>query len=92
MDEAHILAPARCIELKPVRANLVARAKDRPWSSVRGHFDGKSGGIADAHALGIPPGQSADFLAAGLDDTALAAISRGKRTGRPLSDAAFFAR
>ena len=92
MDEAHTLAAARYIELNPVRANLVARAQDWPWSSVRAHLDGKPDGLTAADALRIPSSHWADFLTAGLDDAALEAIRRSERTGRPLGDAAFVTR
>jgi putative transposase len=35
MDQAHLLACARYVELDPVRAGLVATARAWPWSSVR---------------------------------------------------------
>ena len=39
MDEDHLMAAARYVELNPVRARLAARAADWPWSSAR---DGRS--------------------------------------------------
>ena len=39
MDEEHLMAAARYVALNPVRARLVERAEDWPWSSVRAHFD-----------------------------------------------------
>src|SRR5439155_21441907 len=38
MDERYTLAAARYVELNPVRAGLVARAEDYPWSSARAHL------------------------------------------------------
>lgn len=35
MDEAHLVAALRYVALNPVRARLVARAQDWPWSSTR---------------------------------------------------------
>ena len=35
MDEDHLIAAVRYVSLNPVRARLVARAEDWPWSSVR---------------------------------------------------------
>jgi putative transposase len=37
LDEAHAWAALRYIERNPVRAGLVARAEDYPWSSARAH-------------------------------------------------------
>jgi putative transposase len=41
MDEAHLLAAARYIELNPVRAELVVSPRDYRWSSARAHLKGK---------------------------------------------------
>ena len=35
MDEPYLLAAARYVELNPVRARLVSKAEDWPWSSAR---------------------------------------------------------
>src|SRR5690606_15343147 len=37
LDEAHLWAAVRYIELNPVRAGLVARAEEWPWSSACAH-------------------------------------------------------
>ena len=92
MDEAHVFAAARYIELNPVRARLVARAQEWPWSSARAHLTGLNDGLTEIGALGIPPVEWPGFLAEGLDDTALEAIRRGERTGRPLGGTDFVAR
>jgi putative transposase len=40
MVEAHLMAAVCYVSLNPVRARLVARAEDWPWSSVRAHLAG----------------------------------------------------
>src|SRR4051794_15803990 len=40
MDEAHLMAAVRYVELNPVKAKLVRRAEDWPWSSARAHVAG----------------------------------------------------
>jgi putative transposase len=92
MDEPHALAAARYIELNPIRARLAIRPEDWPWSSARAHLTGRSDGLTEIGALGIPVTGWRDFLTQGLDDTALNAIRRGERTGRPLGDADFVRR
>lgn len=37
LDEAHTWAAIRYVERNPVRAGIVGRAEDYPWSSARGH-------------------------------------------------------
>jgi putative transposase len=41
MDEQHLLAAARYVELNPVRARLVATPQDYRWSSSRAHLSGR---------------------------------------------------
>ena len=38
MDEAHLASAVRYVSLNPVRARLVARARDWAWSSVAAHL------------------------------------------------------
>jgi putative transposase len=38
MDDAHLVHCVRYIGLNPVRSNLVSRAEDWSWSSVRAHL------------------------------------------------------
>jgi putative transposase len=38
MDETHLFHAMRDVSLNPVRARLVKRAEDWPWSSVRAHL------------------------------------------------------
>jgi hypothetical protein len=40
MDELHLISAVFYVSLNPVRARLVARAEDWPWSSVRAHLNG----------------------------------------------------
>ncbi len=51
MDEAHLLACARYVELNPVRAKLVGAAEDWPWSSARAHLAGRDDGLVAAAPL-----------------------------------------
>jgi len=41
MQRRHTWAAARYIERNPVRAGLVERAWDWPWSSARAHVEGR---------------------------------------------------
>src|ERR1700740_613840 len=45
MDEAHLGAALRYVALSPVRARLVERAVDWPWSSVHAHLAATDDGI-----------------------------------------------
>lgn len=89
MDERHLLAAARYVELNPVRARLCASPHDWPWSSARAHRDGRDDGLAVVAPLLGEVGDWAAFLAGGLSDDEAEALRRHERTGRPLGGEAF---
>jgi len=93
MDAAHTLAAARYIERNPVRAGLVKRAWQWPWSSAAGHVSGR--GDALVKPGGPLVAQVNDwrrFLAAEEDAEEVERLRRHLRTGRPLGNPAFIAR
>jgi putative transposase len=88
MDEAHLAAAARYVALNPVRARLVSRAEDWPWSSTRAHL-----GIADDALVDTAPlleryGDFARFLGqADVDQPEWRALRMSETSGRPLGSA-----
>lgn len=91
MDEDHLLACARYVELNPVRAGLAGRPQGWRWSSARAHLTGRDDGVVRVAPLLDRVGDWAEFLAAGLDEADHRAIRAGERTGRPLGSDAFVA-
>lgn len=89
MDDNYLLACARYVELNPVRARLVARAKDWRWSSARAHLKGQDDGLVRVSPLLKLVGDWKVFLDQGLDADAREAIRASERTGRPLGDKSF---
>ena len=51
MDEEHLMAAARYVAMNPVRARLVERAEDWPWSSARAHLAGRDDGLVEVAPL-----------------------------------------
>lgn len=92
MDEAYLMACARYVELNPVRARLVARARDWRWSSARAHLAGQDDELVKVAPLLDRVGDWKNFLAEGLDAVAREAIRASERTGRPLGATAFVRR
>lgn len=92
MDGKHLLACARHVEMNPVRAKLVRRARDWRWSSARAHLSGRDDGLVAAGPLLERAGDWAAFLGEKLDTDAAEAIRASVRTGRPLGAAAFVKR
>jgi putative transposase len=91
MDESHLLAAVRYVELNPVRAGLVERAEDWDWSSAKAHLTGRNDKLVQvAPMLKCIPAWR-DYLTAG-DSTEQADTMRlHSRTGRPLGGDSFIA-
>jgi len=92
MDERHLLACARYVELNPVRAGLVARAENWPWSSARAHLGGPVDPLTDPEPLLERWPEWRSVLETGDDQPSLQAIRERERSGRPLGGKAFLAR
>jgi len=89
MDEAHLAAAVRYVSLNPVRAQLVARAADWPWSSVRAHLAERDDALVRVRPVLERYGRFADFLGRAQDDEdAWRGLRMSETSGRPLgSDA-----
>jgi putative transposase len=92
MDEPHLLASARYIELNPVRAKLVKRAAQWRWSSAPAHLGGKDDGLVSVRPLLEAAGEWSAFLGQGLAESDCKTIRAAERTGRPLGSPGFVAR
>lgn len=82
MEEGHLHACLRYVELNPVRAGLVARPEDWRWSSARAHLGLAADALTDLAPARERIGDWRAFLDAGLDDEAREAIRAGERSGR----------
>jgi putative transposase len=90
MDEAHLIAAVRYVSLNPVRARLVGRAEDWPWSSVRAHLAGVDDALVSAGPVLSRVARFADLLGEGDGDEAhFAALREREATGRPLGNEDF---
>ena len=90
MDEHHLLAATRYIEMNPVAANLVEQPEAYRWSSIHAHLAGQDDTLTSvAPLLELIPHWH-DFLS--LDNnTEIDQFHRHERTGRPLGDTDFIA-
>ncbi len=97
MDEAHAHNAAAYIELNPVRAGIVARAWEYPWSSAAAHC-GKTGDATGLLALDAwfeqMPAKEwlATLKAIDQRDASVERLLRHTRTGCPLGSDAFLAK
>jgi len=91
MDEDHLLAGARYVELNPVRAHLAKTPQAWPWSSAAAHLAGRDDELVSVEPLLSRVPDWAGFLAAGLQKEEHEALQRAERTGRPLGSQGFVA-
>ncbi len=89
LDEKYLLAAARYIEQNPVRAGLVARPWEYPWSSAPAHPSGRDDSLVKASPLLELVGDWKAFLATGASEDEVQQLRRHERTGRPLGGARF---
>ncbi len=87
MAGSHLMAAIRYVENNPVKARLVERAADWPWSSARCHVDRRADGLTSATHLLDHYSDWAAMLArgweAGEGDTVEGLLQSGRARGRP---------
>lgn len=89
LDESHYWMAMRYVEMNPVRAGIVDRAKDYPWSSAAAHCGMKADDLLSGLLETTPDTSWSDWLA---DDEGTAKeeqLRTNTQTGRPLGDAGF---
>ena len=93
MDEGHLLAAARYVEMNPVRAGLAGRPEDWPWSSAAAHVSGKADVLAEPSWLAERTAgwvcSWGEYLMENDGRDVAAAMRRHESTGRPLGDVEF---
>ena len=89
MDETWLLRAVAYVELNPVKAGMVERAWDYPWSSVHAHLSGRDErGIVAIEPLLALVGEWQTYLDE-MQPMAMPDFERHERTGRPLGDDGF---
>jgi putative transposase len=91
MDEEHLRAALAYGALNPVRARLVARARDWRWSSTRAHLSRRDDGITALAPVRERIPDFAAFLAGAEDGEAFARLRAAESVGRPVGDERFMA-
>jgi putative transposase len=85
MDEEHLAHAIRYVSLNPVRAGLVERAQDWPWSSAACHLLGRNSELVNVAPVLERYGDFASFLdqEEGASE-AFRVLRQSETTGRPL--------
>ncbi len=89
MDDRYTVAASRYVELNPVRAGLVTRPEDYPWSSARAHLDARDDTLVSVAPLLNWVDDWAAFLGVAVAPDLGERLSRHARTGRPLGSGPF---
>jgi len=89
LDHPHSIATARYIERNPVRAGIVERPDDYPWSSARAHFDGASDSLVGPSPITEEIWDWKSFISIEDDEETLKLIRKNTKTGRPVGAEAF---
>ena len=92
LDGPHALAAVRYVERNPVRARLVARAWQWPWSSAAGHVSGQGDVLVRSNPLAEEVANWRRFLTTEEEEAGLETLRRHGRTGRPWGDLRFLRR
>jgi putative transposase len=92
MDEPHLLAAARYVELNPVLAGLAMAPTDYPWSSARAHVAGRDDALVEVAPLLRLADDWRRLLCGAVSEEELRSLRERERTGRPLGDEGFLVR
>jgi putative transposase len=91
LDDHHLLAATRYVEMNPVRAGMVDRPQAYPWSSASAHLAGRNDVLVKSAPLLEIVGDWRAFLSQPPADETLGKLRHHERTGRPLGDDDFLA-
>jgi len=83
LDDEHLWVCVRYVERNPVRAGLVDRAQDWPWSSAAAHCGLKSDPLLSRIRMADPAAGWETYLRQQDPEHLVGAIRRNTRTGRP---------
>ena len=88
MDESHLLAVARYVEMNPVAAGIVAHPDEYPWSSAHAHLTAQDDKLVKANPLLSMVENWRDFLTLSSEDEKRT-FAKHEHSGRPLGHEMF---
>jgi len=93
MDESYLYLAVRYIERNPIRAGIVKRAEDYPWSSAKAHIFGVLNKVLTDFYLTSQIKDWSSYIHQGEEkEKDLDSFRKHERTGRPLGDKKFLAK
>ena len=88
MDESHLIAAIRYVEMKPVAAGLVSSPAEYRWSSARGHSENTHDMLATVFPFPYLILNWVDYLRLSSEKE-LKMMKDHEKTGRPLGSNSF---
>jgi len=90
LDEPHLYAAIRYVELNPVRTGLVSVPEEYPWSSARGHITGDKDPLLSSRCFLMETVKDwRQYLGMKQDAEAEAAVIKATLNGRPCGEEEF---
>ena len=89
LDEPHLWAAVRYVERNPVRAGIVTRAEEYPWSSAAGHCGLRTDTLLSDVEMPWPVEDWSAFLRDEDEESVATTIRRNTTTGRPCGSTGF---
>ena len=89
MDEEHLLAAVRYVELNPVRAGLCRQPDEWPWSSVHFHLRQRADKLISTGGMSAYVDNWHSYLGEALTDTEIDKLRGHSRNGRPAGNLQF---
>lgn len=89
MDEEHLIAAVRYVELNPVRARLCEDPNDWRWSSIHAHLKGEDDALVDVRPMLDRVRDWKSYLNESVADSVIESIRNASATGRPAGDDSF---
>jgi putative transposase len=84
MDEAHLYAAIRYVERNPVRAGLVKKAEEYPWSSAKAHVFKVNDPLLTRLDNILEINDWKGYLNEMEEESFIETMNKHERTGRPL--------
>jgi putative transposase len=92
LDEGHFYSAIRYLECNPVRAGVVKRAEDYPWSSAKSHILKEIDILLGDDLMMSKINDWSSYLREGERESDIKLFRLHARTGRPLGDEKFLSK
>jgi len=93
LDEPHVHAAVRYVEMNPVRGGIVASAENYPWSSAKSHVTGIADPVLSGRCFLVETIRDWNhYLAEAPNQTAGVKLIKSTKTGRPCGEDDFVKR